>query len=56
MIQQGPARAGWSPPRAIRLEDLESPAGLGLAVPLSFLLWLPFLLLLLSAGKVLLGR
>jgi hypothetical protein len=55
MIQRGPARASSLPPRTIRLEDLESPAGLGLAVPLSLLLWLPLLILVLSAGKVLLG-
>jgi hypothetical protein len=56
MIQREPARAGSSPPQAIRLEDLESPAGLGLAVPLSLLLWLPFLLVLLATGRSLLGR
>ena len=56
MIQREPARASSSPPRILRLEDLGSPAGLGLAVPLSFLLWLPFLLVLLSAGRILLGR
>jgi hypothetical protein len=56
MNQQRPARASSLPARAMKLEDLRSPAGLGLAVPLSFLLWLPFLLVLLAAGKGLLGR
>jgi hypothetical protein len=56
MIQREPARASSLPPQALRLEDLESPAGLGLAVPLSLLLWLPFVALLLSAGRILLGR
>ncbi|HEX6014744.1 MAG TPA: hypothetical protein VFY87_23725 [Geminicoccaceae bacterium] len=56
MIQQKPARASSLPPRVIRLEDLGSPAGLGLAVPLGFLLWLPFLLVLLATGRNLLGR
>jgi hypothetical protein len=40
----------------VRLEDLRSPAGLGLAVPLSLLLWFPFLVVLLAVGKELLGR
>ena len=56
MIQREPARASSFFRQAIRLEDLESPAGLGLAVPLSLLLWLSFLLVFLSVGRILLGR